>query len=52
MVFDHDTAKNILAGPTRQGFLPESEVWQLFAAYSLPVVHTAIAASEEQAATG
>ena len=49
MAFDHDTAKNILAGATRHGFLPESEVWQLFAAYNLPIVQTAFAASEEQA---
>ncbi len=49
MAFDHGTAKNILAGATRQGFLPESEVWQLFAAYNLPIVHTAVATSEEQA---
>ena len=49
MVVDLGTAKNILAGATKQGFLSESEVWRLFAAYNLPIVPTAVATNEEQA---
>ncbi len=49
MVFDNTTAKHIFASSTAKGFLPESKVWQLLAAYGLPVVQTVVATSEEQA---
>ncbi len=49
MVFDHSQAKKMLTGSIKDGFLPESDVWQLLAAYGLPVVQTVVAGSEEQA---
>ncbi len=49
MVFDNNKAKNIFAASPAKGFLPESDVWQLLAAYGFPVVQTVVATSEEQA---
>lgn len=49
MVFDHQKAEEILTGPQKEGFLSESDVQELLAAYGLPVVQTAVANTEEQA---
>jgi acetyltransferase len=49
MVFDQKKAEDILAWTTEEGFLPESEVQGLLAAYGLPVILTERADTEEQA---
>ena len=47
-MFDHGEAINILAGSIKEGFLPESDVWQLLAAYGLPIVLTVVSEAKNR----
>ncbi|MCP3891291.1 MAG: GNAT family N-acetyltransferase [Desulfobulbaceae bacterium] len=49
LVMDQKRAGEILAGNTKEGFLPESEVRGLLESYGMPVVKTEVATTEEQA---
>lgn len=47
--FDRKKVDTILNRNPQEGFLPESDVRQIFAAYGLPIVETEVAENEDQA---
>jgi acetyltransferase len=49
MAIDHDEANRIKAEMPEEGFLVQSKVYGLLAAYGLPVINTMMAATEEAA---
>ena len=49
MVFDHETAHKMIAGPQTLGFVSESDAAIILTAYGLPVIKSQIAKTEDQA---